>query len=172
MADGMSAADAAAALGTTAVTVRKLCERGRLAGTKEPWGSSRFRWAIDPKSVDKFAREGGVRKPRRLDDRLAALETDVTALKSERGVAPGDQQLSAERDDLRARVVTLEEALLRMRAASELQREAADARAKVVSHLLEAAAANESAEDLYRRALGELEEALASTARPGHPGRG
>jgi hypothetical protein len=169
MADGMSAAEAAEALGTTAVTVRKLCERGRLAGTKEPWGSSRFRWAIDPKSVDEFAREGGLRKPRRLDHRLAALEEDVAVLKG--GVVPGNQQLAAERDDLRARVVTLEEALVRMRAASELQREAAEARAKVVSHLLAAAAANESAEDLYHRALGELEEALASTTRPGHPGR-
>jgi len=170
MPDGMSATEAAAALGTTAVTARKLCEQGRLAGTKEPWGNSRFRWVIDPKSVEELARKGGLRKPKRLDDRLAALEADMTALKG--GVVPSDQQLSAERDDLRARVVTLEEALLRMRAASELQREAADARAKVVSHLLAAAAANESAEDLYRRALGELEEALASTNRPGHPGRG
>ncbi len=170
MADGMSAADAAATLGTTAVTVRKLCEQGRLAGTKEPWGDSRFRWVIDPKSVEKLARKGGLRRPKRLDDRLAAVEADVAALKG--GVVPSDQQIAVERDDLRARVVTLEEALVRMRAASELQREAADARANVVSHLLAAAAANESAEDLYRRALGELEEALASTTRPGHPGRG
>jgi hypothetical protein len=170
MADGMSAADAAAALGTTAVTARKLCEQGRLAGTKEPWGNSRFRWVIDPKSVEEFASKGGLRKPKRLDVRLAALEADVATLKG--GVVPADRQVAAERDDLRARVVTLEEAVVRMRAASELQREAADARAKVVSHLLAAGAANESAEALYRRALGELEEALASTTRPGHPARG
>jgi hypothetical protein len=77
----------------------------------------------------------------------------------------------AERDDLRARVVALEEVLMRMRAASELQREAAELRARVVSHLLAAIKENDSADELNRKAIAELEEAAASVTRAGHLGQ-
>ena len=169
MADDVSVSEAAERLGTSVVTVRTLIGQGRLVATKAPWGR-RFRWLVDRDSVEQLAKAGGVRKPKRLEDRLAALEQEVGALKCAR--APDDRELAAERDDLRAKVVTLEEALARMRAASELQRQAADARADVVSHLLAATAANEKAERLYRRGLEELEEALAGATRAGHLGQG
>src|SRR4051794_30107636 len=120
MADSMSVADAAERLGTSVVTVRTLIGSGRLVAKKEPWGR-RFRWLVDRDSVEQLATAGRLRKPKRLADRLTALEQDVAALT---GVpAPVDRLVEAERDDLRAKVVTLEEALARMRAASELQRE-------------------------------------------------
>lgn len=110
-----------------------------------------------------------MRRPRGLSSRVAALEREIAELRPK--ATPGTEQLVAERDDLRATVVSLEEALVRMRAASEFEREAAAARADVIAHLLAASAANESAEALHQKAIAELEEAVAGATRPGHLGQ-
>ena len=78
--------------------------------------------------------------------------------------------LARERDDLRVRVVELQEAVLRLRSAAELQRKADAARAAEVERLLEALREAERSDELRRRAAAELEEALAGVALPGHPG--
>jgi len=83
---------------------------------------------------------------------------------------PGADELARERDDLRARVVELQDAVLRLRAAAGLQRRADAERATQIGHLEEALRAATLAGELDRRAAIELEEAVAGMALPGHPG--
>jgi hypothetical protein len=71
---------------------------------------------------------------------------------------------------LRARVVELQDAVLRLRAAAGLQRRADAERATQIGHLEEALRAATLAGELDRRAAIELEEAVAGMALPGHPG--
>ena len=169
MADSISTTDAARRLETSTVTVRHLIARGHLSATKEPWGS-RFRWLVDAESVERVAKAGVLRsRPRRILERIAVLERDIAAI--QRVHHPNNRLVEAERDDLRAKVITLEDTLARMRTASELQRAASEARANVVSHFLAATSANEVAEKAYRRALEELEEALAGATGAGHLGQ-
>ena len=100
-----------------------------------------------------------------------ALREEVRALASAGQRTPGVNRIGEEgreRDDLRARIVSLEEALARVRLAAELQRDADAERAAVVGRLLEALSASERAEALRRRAVTELEEALAAFSGPGH----
>jgi excisionase family DNA binding protein len=170
---------AAALLGTTRPTVVGLIEKGDLPASKEQRGS-RFCWQVDEDGLREFLDKHG-----RYDDRrrlgrskLARLEASISELRDQvrllTEVDAGDtdtevrKRLERERDDLRARIVGLEEALARAHSASELQRQADDERAAVVRHLLEAAAASERADTLRRRALAELEEALRQFSRPGH----
>lgn len=175
MADGVLAGEAAKRLDTSKVTVRKLLRAGQLKGTKEPHGST-FYWVIDLASIAAFsARRGG--KARRNDNALsgsarADLTTRVERLEAELSAlrpAAADP-IVAERDNLRARVVDLEDALARAHAAADLQREADSERAALIQHLLEAVAIGERVDGLRRRAAAEFEEALAATTRPGHPG--
>jgi hypothetical protein len=177
--DVVSVRAAAEALGTTPPTVRKLLEAGELAGEKETH-RSRFHWKIDGKSVERFLSEhgrfpGGPGAPsriRRVHTAVESLDKRLTALE-DRGfereaVAPS--ALEAERDDLRARVIALEDALARISGAAELQRAADAERSRVVENLLAANAASEKADALRRRAVAALEEALAGFGRPGHAG--
>jgi hypothetical protein len=85
-------------------------------------------------------------------------------------VPDGAEALARERDDLRVRVVELQEAVLRLRSAADLQRQADAARSREVESLLEALREGERTDQLRRRAAAELEEALAGIALPGHPG--
>lgn len=169
---------AAALLGTTRPTVVGLIERGDLPASKEQRGS-RFYWQVDEDGLqnflDKHGRyDGGKRQSR---SKLAKLEASVSELQHEvrvltgsgvRGSASKVRNLERERDDLRARIVGLEEALARAHSAADLQSQADAERAAVVRHLLEAVAASERADSLRRQALQELEEALAGLSRPGH----
>jgi hypothetical protein len=75
--------------------------------------------------------------------------------------ADGAEGFARERDDLRARVIELQEAVLRLRAAADLQRRADAERATQVGHLNEALSAADRAGELHRRAAAELEEAVA-----------
>jgi excisionase family DNA binding protein len=177
--DVVSVPQAAKALGATPPTVRKLLEAGRLTGVKEPRGTT-FRWKIDGDSVESFLSEhgrfpggrgapprmAGVRKAvESIGDRVARLEQGARA----RGeIAPST--LESERDDLRARVIALEDALARMNEVAELQRAADAERSLVVEHLLAAHGATERADTLRRQAVAALEEGLAGFSRPGHPG--
>src|SRR3954467_10236415 len=70
--DDLTVAEAAAALGTSAQTVRTLLRDGELSGRKQAWGS-RFVWVPSRKGVDDFLSQYG-----RLEGhRRGRLPTDV-----------------------------------------------------------------------------------------------
>ncbi len=153
MADEISVSEAAKLLETSGQTVRNYIRQGLLSARRP--GARAFR--VDRSSVDAFMRDrllSGRRRVRRA----------VT------GPADGAEELARERDDLRARVIELQEAVLRLRAAAELQRRADAERATEVERLMEALRAADRAGKLHRRAAAELEEAIAGMALPGHLG--
>lgn len=166
-------------LGTSKPTVLALIADGHLQATRQPRGKLSS-WHIDERSVQHWLEEHGRydEKSRRGRSRLAKLEDEVAALHEEvRALASARQRPAGvhrageegrERDDLRARIVSLEEALARAHLVAELQRDADAERTAVVGQLLEAMAASERAEALRRRAIAELEETLAAFSRPGH----
>jgi excisionase family DNA binding protein len=179
MTDDMTVAEAAEALGTSPQTVRALLRRRELEGRKLPRGR-RHVWIPSRKGVDAFlsqhGRLGGRRRPR---SRLAQLEHAVAQLQQEfarlnrvptGSAIHGSDAVGVERDELRARVVALEEALAHTRHAGELQRRADEERAALVAHLLAATAAAERTDAFRREALASLEAAVAGLSRPGHPG--
>lgn len=180
VADGISVTEAARLLNTSPQTVRDLLERQELSGTRIPRGK-RFSWEVDKKCVLRFAAKYGQfqGRRRRAPSAVAKLEAQVAELQGQVGVmtrdsrvpgAPSRDLVAQERDDLRARVVALEEALVATRNVADLQRRADVERAAVVSHLLEAAAASERADALRREAAAALDEAVAAFSRPGHLG--
>ena len=75
-----------------------------------------------------------------------------------------------ERDDLRSQMIALQDALARMRAVAELQRDVDRERAAMIEHLQAALSAGERADELRRSALAQLEDAVATAAIPGHLG--
>jgi hypothetical protein len=166
-------------LGTSKPTVHALIAKGILKATRQPRGKLSM-WYIDESSVQRWLGEHGRydEQNRRGPSRLARLEAEVLGLREQvqalvfayragPDISPAEVA-ARERDDLRAQVVSLEEALARAHLVAELQRDADTERAAVIGHLLEAAAANERAEGLRRRAITELEEAVAAFSRPGH----
>jgi excisionase family DNA binding protein len=154
VADEISVSEAAGLLGTSGQTVRNYIRRGLLSARRP---SRRF--LIDRSSVDVLLRQGGPGSRRRSRRSKVA------------GPGPdGAETLARERDDLRARVVELQEAVLRLRNAADLKRQADAARGTEIEHLLEALREAERTDELRRRAAAELEEALAGIALPGHPG--
>jgi hypothetical protein len=177
--DGVTSGVAAARLRTSKPTVHALIARGILEATKEPRGT-RFTWRIDEDSLNSFLAENGPYEGRRkrrgslTGNMEAELSTWHALLHRANGGtgAPSDTDSTGrERDDLRARVVSLEEALSRSQVAAELQRGADEERATVVQHLLLAAAAAERADALRRQALAQMQEAVAGFSRAGHPGQ-
>lgn len=169
MPDDLTVTQAADALGTSPQTVRTLLREGELRGRKEPWGS-RYVWVPSRKGVDAFLSQHG-----RLDGRRRRRPSRVARLEETLGTgplaAPPDAVgLASERDELRARVVALEEALAHTRHAAELQRQGDEERAALVEHLLAALAAAERTDALRREALAALDEAVAAFSRPGHAG--
>ena len=165
---------AAERLGTSKPTVRSLIERGELRANRQPRGT-RFRWMIAEASVAEFLDSHG-----RFDERdharrlnLASVDARLRALESAVGTSTVDSDTSSavrELDAARARVVDLEEALVRSRAAAELQLQADGARAEIIQHLQAALAASERADELRRRVARELDEGLSSFTRLGHLG--
>jgi len=173
----MTTTQAAGVLGTTPPTIRALIRAKKLCASRESRGSS-FHWFIDKESVQKFLATHGrydevpLARPslKSLEARLSALESrepsSFSAPKSRRGESDTARQLA----NARARIVNLEEALVRSHASTELLREAEESRAEVVQHLLAANVAAERADGLRRQAHAELEEVIRSFSRPGHPG--
>jgi hypothetical protein len=106
--------------------------------------------------------------------RIGRIETEVASIRDLLTRShPSDHEpsaIAAERDDLRARNVNLQDSLVRLRAVLEVQQRADDERSVMVDHLLAAAAAGERVDALRRRAISELDEALAGFTRPGHIG--
>lgn len=179
MEDGISTADAATRLGTTPPTVRRLLENGDLEGQRVPRGN-RFSWSISRKSVDSYLAEhgkfpgtrSGPRGNPPIERQVVRLSEEVVALRS---LLPTDlteghfQALQNERDDLRAKLVSLNESLARLESATERQLLADAERAALVEHLLAAVSSAERADKLRREAFQDLQEALADTRRVGHP---
>lgn len=153
MADEISVSEAAKLLETSGQTVRNYIRQGLLSARRP--GARAF--LVDRSSVEAFLRDRPLSGRRRL--RQAATVPADSA-----------EELARERDDLRARVVELQEAVLRLRAATDLQRQADAERATEVERLMEALRAADRAGELHRRAAAELEEAVAGMALPGHPG--
>jgi excisionase family DNA binding protein len=154
VADEISVSEAARLLGTSGQTVRNYIRHGLLSA-RQPGK----RFLIDRSSVERFVRQDGPGSRRRRQRSKVA------------GPIPaGAEALARERDDLRARVVELQEVVLRLRSAAELQREVDIARGSEIERLLEALREAERSDRLRRRAAAELEQALGGTALPGHPG--
>jgi excisionase family DNA binding protein len=173
MADDLSVSEAATALGTSRQTVLNLIREGTLRATKSPKGV----WRIRRKSVDAFLNAyGRLEGGRRRKSASAALEVEVGRLREQVAqlTAATDIRetaaLLAERDELRARVVSLEDALARMREAAELQRQAEADRSTVIDQLLAAVAGSDRADGLRRQAVRALEDGLAAALMPAHPG--
>jgi excisionase family DNA binding protein len=182
MVDDLTVAEAAEALGTSVQTVRALLRKGELAGRQEPRGT-RHTWVTSRKGVDAFLSKNGRldgrrrRRPSRvtqLEDKVDQLQQQVAHLSGTPAsrTSPEAARVAAERDNLRARVVALEEALAHTRHAAELQRRADEERAGLVEHLLAATVAAERTDALRREALAVLDKAVAEFSRPGHPGLG
>jgi len=153
MADEISVSEAAKLLETSGQTVRNYIRQG-LLNARRP-GARAF--LVDRSSVEALLRDRPLSGRRGLRQ-AAAVPAD------------GAEELARERDNLRARVVDLQEAVLRLRAAADLQRRADAERATEVERLMEALRAADRAGELHRRATAELEEAVAGMALPGHPG--
>jgi excisionase family DNA binding protein len=154
VADEISVSQAAGLLGTSGQTVRNYLRRGLISARR-----TGRRFLVDRSSVEALLRQGGRGSRRRGRNRRSRVP------------CPTAQALARERDDLRARVVELQEAVLRLRSAADLQRQADAARRTEIEHLLEALREAERTDELRRRAAAELEEALAGMALPGHLGR-
>ena len=169
--------EAADRLGTSKPTVRILIDKGLLRATKQPRGS-RFVWRVEERSLDAFLVDHGryEGRSRSRPSRVTRIEAELSTLREvvhaldPTAVPNAVDAIGRERDELRAQVVNLKDALARSQDVAELQRDADTERAVVIEHLLAAAAANERADALRRQALLNLEEALAAFARPGHPG--
>lgn len=147
-----------------------MIERGLLSGGQQQRGT-RFVWLVDVSSIEAYLNEHGQFKKKRRESRLDKIEAELAALRAAIGgaaTAPAD--VERERNDLRATVVTLREALARAHSVAELQREAEAERATMIEHLQTAAAAGERADALRRQAMAELEAAIAAASRPGHLG--
>jgi excisionase family DNA binding protein len=153
MPDEISVSETASLLGTSGQTVRNYIRRGLLSARRP--GARSF--LVDRTSVEALLRQGGPGRRRHRRTVATTLSKDT-------------QKLAHERDELRVRIVELQEAVLRLRTAADLQRQADATRATEIERLLEALRAAELTDELRRRASAELEEALAGIALPGHPG--
>src|SRR2546430_791972 len=133
---------AAARLGVSKPTVRAWIGDGLVRARREKRGQG-FRWLIDEEEIARpDVRTLVGRAPRRRPSRLAQLESDVASLQEALRTAgppavpsespPGE--LQRERDDLRAKVVGLEETIVRLRAAAEMQGDADAHRSTVIEH--------------------------------------
>jgi excisionase family DNA binding protein len=175
MADTISTKEAANRLKTSEPTVRSLFDSGELTGFKKQRGK-RFALRIATESVDAYlAANGPGRGVRRASGgRMASVEKEVAALRSlvETGLPAGAglERLQEDRDDLRAQVIALTDAVARGRTVAELQAGAETERAAVNEHLLAALAGSERVDTLRRTAVAELEEAVAASFRAGHAG--
>jgi excisionase family DNA binding protein len=168
----MTVTEAAQALKTSTQTIRNFLGNGTLTGRRGPkkW------WLIDRESVDALLRERGhLNGGRRRRSALAILTAEVERLRTEvdrlsnlaGATSSTEGDAARERDELRARVVTLEDNIAQMRDAAELQRRAEAERANVVDQLLNAVAAAERADGLRREAVETLEAALSRSILPG-----
>lgn len=182
MATLLTTAEAASRLGTSGPTVRQLIAKGELVAERRPRGS-RFGWLIASESLEVFLAthgrydtQGTNRRVtlKVLNEKVETIEQQVRQMWRPNGENRPD--LGAEElrhlEDARARIFDLEEALARSHIAEELQREADEARAEIIGHLLAAVASAERADGLRREAISSLNEAVQSFSRSGYTIRG
>lgn len=152
---GLSTTEAAAVLGCTAQTVRRLIRDDELKATREP-RKSRFVFRVGRVSVEAhLARHGRYDTPGvPLDARVAVLE------------APLDAGAATTVAALQARVADLEAAFALGRLAAEMDRAADEARSEATQAVLEAVQSAERADGLRREARKHLDEALGIFTRP------
>jgi excisionase family DNA binding protein len=169
--DGITVEKAAQRLQTTVQTVRAMARDHTLAGTKV-----RGAWSLDPASVDDFlATEGPLRGGRRHRSAESRQQAELKRLRghiAELTAAHGNTDVEAvlrERDELRERVVALEDVVARLRDVADLQRQAEDERSQVVAQLTTAVAAAERSEQLRRKSVELLEDGLVGSLVPGRP---
>jgi excisionase family DNA binding protein len=170
----MTVSEAAIELGTSRQSILNFLRDGTLSGTKTSSGT----WQIRRQSVDRFLeRYGRLNGGRRrksaatlLDGEARGLRHQLEQLTALSGDGDAVPRLLAERDELRAQVALHEESLARLREASELQRRADAERARVVDGLLGALGAAERADALRRQAVEALEDGVAASLMPRHPG--
>ena len=156
MEDEISVTRAAELLATSGQTIRNYVRSGTLSARRGPNGR---RLLVTRASVDTLlAERGPLNGGRRRKSSRVLAELD------------SEDALVRERDDLRARVIWLGDAVARLREAAPHQQQADAQRAAVVEGLLSAIHAAERADELRRRALAELEEAVAGSMLPGHLG--
>lgn len=176
MPDDLTVQQTAQILRTSPQTVRNYLRQQVLRGRIDPRTK---RWCVQSASVESFlSAYGPLDGGRRRKSAIALLEVKVEGLTAEVArlsavVGLEDPDIAAivsERDELRARVVALEDALAKMRDAAELQRSADAERDETVRQLLAALQSANRAEGLGRQALKSLEEALAGSLVPGHAG--
>jgi excisionase family DNA binding protein len=169
----LSTQQAAARIGVSNPTVRKLLADGLLTGRAEERGT-RFRWVISEASVDAYLDNlgaGAADRRRRKRVTASQLQVEVAEIRAEvRRMAASTHPLAPSASDLGAQVVELREALLRQRAITASMRLADEARAEVVQHLLRAVAAGETADDRRREALTAAEDIIGQFVTPGHAG--
>ncbi|HUB39889.1 MAG TPA: helix-turn-helix domain-containing protein [Streptosporangiaceae bacterium] len=171
MATGVTTGEAARRLGTTRQTVLNKIKSGQLVARQEHGANSR--WLVEEESLQRYEMDPGHRGGRRASaaGEIPALESRVAALELVLGARlSGTADRDLEWADLRAQVVGLQEALIRTRAAGELQERIANERAEVAKHLSAALVAAQRADALQRQVIDELHEAVGSFARPGHSG--
>lgn len=148
--------------------------RGELAGEEERHGARTW-LRIHVASIDAYLAARGKFKRPGHPGRTAVEEElrELRELIDRRGQVDAlfdHEDVARERDDLRAAVVSLQQAVARMRAAAELHQAAERERSVVIEHLQAALAASERADELRRNAYAELEEAVSAATFPGHPG--
>lgn len=166
MSDTMTTPEAAAALGTSAETIRTLIRDGLLTGRQNDRGW----WLVERRSVDDFLTEYGPLNGGRRGQVRRAIPDLPAAHERSRVVdeVPSAAAVVRERDELRARVVVLEDSLAALRDAADLQRQADVERSEVVKQLLAALAGSERSDVLRARAIKQLEDALARATVPGY----
>ncbi len=171
MDDGVTVEEAAQRLETTVQTVRAMARDQTLVGVKV--GGA---WSLDPASVGTFlATEGPLRGGRRRRSAESRQRAELERLRrhvAELTAADGKTDFEAvlrERDELRERVVALEDVVARLRDVAELQRQAEDERSQVVGQLTAALAAAERSEQLRRKSVELLEDGLVGSLVPGRP---
>jgi excisionase family DNA binding protein len=154
MPDEISVRDAAEILQVSGQTVRNYIRAGALTA-RRPGARS---YLVTRASVERLMRERPL-AGRRRGQRAGAAS------------AASAEELARERDDLRARVIDLQEIVVRLREAGDLHGRADAERATEIDHLTEALRAAERVGELRRQAAAELEEALGGLAMPGHLGQ-
>lgn len=155
----LSTRQAGTLLGVTAPTVRSLLDGGEIVGRKVPRGS-RFTWEIEAASVASYL----ARKPPRIRtdvrSEIRELRAELDAIKH-----PGDRSRSGGPE-----VARLRAALVEQRAIVQALRDADDARAQVVEHLLAALAAGERADEARKAALRAAETIVGYQLMPADAG--
>jgi excisionase family DNA binding protein len=166
--ESLSVPQVAERLGCSGPTVRALLAAEELAGVRATRGTRNF-WRVDGNEVARYLSEHGrfpSRRPsmdtREIQEQLDDLASRVDVLESK---GP-----STDIDGLRAEVVALRDALHLQRQVTALMREADGARAAVVTLLVDAVKASETADEKRRQVIAITDSIAGALSLPRSPG--